>query len=39
MNFSEGEESKAGRWAKGLSVDGRGQIEYVAQPQAMGEVP
>ena len=37
LNFSEGEESKEGRWAKGPSVDGRGQIEHVAKPPAMGE--
>jgi Mn-containing catalase len=36
LNFSEGEESAEGRWAKGPSVDGKGQIEYVANPQAMG---
>ena len=39
LNFSEGEESSQGRWAKGPSVDGKGQIEYVARPPAMGEVP
>jgi Mn-containing catalase len=39
LNFSEGEESRQGRWAEGPSVDGRGQIEYVARPPAMGEVP
>ena len=36
MNFSEGEESAQGRWASGPSVDGKGEIEYVAEPQAMG---
>jgi Mn-containing catalase len=36
MNFSEGEESRAGRWANGPSMDGRGQFEYVAEPQAHG---
>jgi Mn-containing catalase len=39
LNFSEGEESSQGTWAKGPSVDGRGQFEYVAKPPAMGEVP
>ena len=39
LNFYEGEESSEGRWAKGPSVDGKGQIEYVARPPAMGEVP
>jgi Mn-containing catalase len=36
MNFSEGEESAQGRWASGPSVDGKGQIEYVSEPQALG---
>ncbi len=36
MNFSEGEESREGRWAEGPSKDGKGQFEYVAEPQAMG---
>jgi Mn-containing catalase len=35
INFSEGIESQEGRWASGPSVDGKGQIEYVAEPQAM----
>ncbi|GHC72325.1 manganese catalase family protein [Limoniibacter endophyticus] len=38
MNFSGGEESKEGRWAKGPSIDGMGEFEYVAEPRAMGEV-
>jgi Mn-containing catalase len=36
MSFSEGEESAQGRWAQGPSMDGKGEIEYVASPQAMG---
>jgi Mn-containing catalase len=36
MNFSEGEESRAGRWANGPSMDGKGQFEYVAEPATMG---
>jgi Mn-containing catalase len=36
MNFSEGQESAQGRWASGPSEDGKGEIEYVANPQAMG---
>ena len=36
LNFSEGEESAQGRWAGGPSMDGKGEIEYVASPQAMG---
>jgi Mn-containing catalase len=35
-NFSEGEESAQGRWAQGPSIDGKGEFEYVAGPQAMG---
>jgi Mn-containing catalase len=36
LNFSEGQESAEGRWASGPSMDGKGEIEYVANPQAMG---
>jgi Mn-containing catalase len=36
MNFSEGEESREGRWARGPSKDGKGEFEYVAEPAAMG---
>jgi Mn-containing catalase len=36
MNFSEGEEGRAGRWANGPSMDGKGQFEYVGEPAAMG---
>jgi Mn-containing catalase len=36
MNFSEGEESAQGRWAQGPAPDGKGEFEYVANPQAMG---
>jgi Mn-containing catalase len=36
MNFSEGEESREGRWASGPSKDGKGEFEYVAEPAAMG---
>lgn len=39
MNFSDGQESSQGRWAHGPSMDGQGQFEYVAQPQAMGQIP
>jgi len=34
-NHSEGEESAQGRWAKGPSMDGKGQFEYVANPQPL----
>jgi Mn-containing catalase len=36
MNFSEGTESREGRWADGPSKDGKGRFEYVAEPRAMG---
>lgn len=39
MNFSKGEESSHGRWANGASLDGQGQFEYVAKPQAHGQKP
>jgi Mn-containing catalase len=39
INCSSGTESADGRWAKGPSIDGRGQFEYVADPQPMGGVP
>ena len=31
-NFSEGEASKAGRWASGESLDGQGTYQYVEKP-------
>ena len=34
-NHSEGEESGQGRWAKGPSMDGRGEFQYVANPQPL----
>ncbi|WP_186577356.1 manganese catalase family protein [Aquibacillus kalidii] len=39
MNFSDGEESSKGRWASGPSMDGQANFEYVAKPEAMGQVP
>ncbi|HEY9696101.1 MAG TPA: manganese catalase family protein [Trichocoleus sp.] len=38
-NHSEGEESAEGRWAKGKSMDGKGEFEYVANPQPLGPEP
>lgn len=38
-NLSEGEESAQGRWAKGPSMDGKGEFEYVANPQPQGPAP
>jgi Mn-containing catalase len=37
-NNSDGEDSAEGRWAKSPSIDGKGQFEYVAQPQAVGPI-
>lgn len=36
-NCSEGTESQEGRWASGPSIDGKGQFEYVADPEPLGE--
>jgi Mn-containing catalase len=36
-NCSEGTESEQGRWAKGPAPDGKGQFEYLATPQPLGE--
>lgn len=38
-NHSEGEESAQGRWAKGPSMDGKGEFEYVANPKPLGPEP
>ncbi len=38
-NNSEGTQSAEGRWAKGPSPDGKGQFEYVANPQPLGPEP
>lgn len=37
-NCSEGTESAQGRWARGPSIDGKGQFEYLADPKPLGEV-
>ena len=36
-NCSEGTESAEGRWAKGPAPDGKGEFEYLANPQPLGE--
>ena len=36
MRFNVTAESQESRWAGGPSKDDRGEIEYVAEPQAMG---
>jgi len=38
-NNSEGTQSEQGRWAKGPSMDGKGEFEYVANPQPLGPEP
>lgn len=38
-NLSEGEESAQGRWASGRSMDGKGEFEYLANPQPQGPAP
>jgi Mn-containing catalase len=38
-NNSRGEESAQGRWAKGPSMDGKGEFEYVANPEPLSEEP
>lgn len=35
-NLSEGSESKEGRWAQGTSPDGKGQFEYIENPEPQG---
>lgn len=39
MNFSQGEESAQGRWAQGPTLDGQATFEYIAKPEAMGQIP
>jgi Mn-containing catalase len=38
-NHSDGEESREGRWAKGPSPDGKGEFEYLANPEPLGQAP
>ncbi|HEY9880015.1 MAG TPA: manganese catalase family protein [Leptolyngbyaceae cyanobacterium] len=35
-NLSEGTDSKEGRWAKGPSIDGKGEFEYLENPEPLG---
>lgn len=35
-NHSRGEESSEGRWAKGQSMDGKGEFQYIANPEPLG---
>jgi Mn-containing catalase len=39
LNFSDGTESAEGRWARGVAPDGKGEFQYVAEPEAHGEIP
>lgn len=39
MNFSQGEDSSSGRWANGPAYDGKGNFEYIQNPEAMGQKP
>ena len=37
FNMSEGAETKAGRWAGGVSSDGRGAVQYIDRPLPLTE--
>lgn len=39
LNFSDGSESAQGRWARGMAPDGKGEFEYVSDPQPHAEAP
>jgi Mn-containing catalase len=38
-NHSEGTDSAEGRWAKGESMDGKGEFEYIADPKPLSPEP
>jgi Mn-containing catalase len=38
-DFSKGTDSSQGRWAAGPTFDGKGEFEYIANPEAMGQIP
>jgi len=38
-NHSDGTDSAEGRWAKGKSMDGKGEFEYIENPQPLGPEP
>lgn len=38
-NLSQGTESSLGRWAQGPSPDGKGEFEYLADPEPLAEAP
>ncbi|MRX73097.1 manganese catalase family protein [Bacillus lacus] len=39
FNYSRGNESAAGRWAQGKSMDGLGEFQYVENPQPFAKKP
>ena len=38
-NCSAGAESQQGRWARGGSMDGKGEFQYLATPEPLGPIP
>lgn len=38
-NFSEGDESSEGSWAKGKALDGEGEYQWLEEPKIEGEAP
>lgn len=38
-NLSADGQSGEGRWARGASIDGKGEFEYVSEPRPLGPVP
>ncbi|AMQ70741.1 MULTISPECIES: manganese catalase [Bacillus] len=39
FNFSRGDESSQGRWARGEAFDGRGEFRYISAPVAFASAP
>ena len=38
-NFSEGDQSKEGSWAKGKALDGEGEYQWLDEPKVEGKAP
>lgn len=38
-NFSEGDQSKKGSWAKGKALDGEGEYQWLDEPKVEGKAP
>ena len=38
-NFSEGDQSKEGSWAKGKALDGEGEYQWLSTPKVEGKAP